>query len=258
MYRLLHKSGRRIMSTLQGKRALVTGASRGIGAAIARRLAADGADVAITYERSTAAAEAVVADLKGLGRRALAIKADSADPAAVRAAVDQAAQALGGLDILVNNAGIFRAGALEDITLEDIDATLAVNVRAVLIASQAAARHMGDGGRIISIGSSLASRVPDAGMSLYSMSKSALIAWTQGLARDLGGRGITVNLVHPGSTDTDMNPANGPHAEAQRSRMAIQRYGRAEDVAALVAFVAGPAGRSINGAGLTIDGGANA
>ncbi|MEW6645129.1 MAG: SDR family NAD(P)-dependent oxidoreductase [Pseudomonadota bacterium] len=246
------------MSALQGKRALVTGASRGIGAAIARRLAADGADVAITYERSAVAAEAVVADLKALGRRVLAIKADSADPTAVRAAVDQAAQAFGGLDILVNNAGIYRGGALEDITLADIDATLAVNVRAVVIASQAAARHMGDGGRIISIGSNLASRVPDAGMSLYSMSKSALIAWTQGLARDLGGRGITVNLVHPGSTDTDMNPASGPHAEAQRSRMAIPRYGRAEDVAALVALVAGPAGRSINGAGLTIDGGANA
>lgn len=243
---------------LQGKRALVTGASRGIGAAIARRLAADGADVAITYERSAEAAGAVVAELKALGRRALAIKADSADPVAVRAAVDQAAQAFGGLDILVNNAGIFRAGSLDDITLDDIDATLAVNVRAVIVASQAAARHMGDGGRIISIGSSLATRVPDAGMSLYSMSKSALIAWTQGLARDLGGRGITVNLVHPGSTDTDMNPANGPHAEAQRSRMAIPRYGRAEDVAALIALVAGPAGRSINGAGLTIDGGANA
>ncbi|MGO4711949.1 SDR family NAD(P)-dependent oxidoreductase [Bradyrhizobium sp. 2TAF24] len=243
---------------LQGKRALVTGASRGIGAAIARRLAADGADVAITYERSAEAAGAVVAEFKALGRRALAIKADSADPVAVRAAVDQAAQAFGGLDILVNNAGIFRAGSLDDITLDDIDATLAVNVRAVIVASQAAARHMGDGGRIISIGSSLATRVPDAGMSLYSMSKSALIAWTQGLARDLGGRGITVNLVHPGSTDTDMNPANGPHAEAQRSRMAIPRYGRAEDVAALIALVAGPAGRSINGAGLTIDGGANA
>ncbi|MBR1217327.1 SDR family oxidoreductase [Bradyrhizobium sp. U87765 SZCCT0131] len=243
---------------LQGKRALVTGASRGIGAAIARRLAADGADVAITYERSTEAAEAVVAELKALDRRALAIKADSADPAAVRAVVDQAAQAFGGLDILVNNAGIFRAGSLDDITLDDIDATLAVNVRAVIVASQAAARHMGDGGRIISIGSNLASRVPDAGKSLYSMSKSALIAWTQGLARDLGGRGITVNIVHPGSTDTDMNPAAGAHAEAQRSRMAIPRYGRAEDVAELVAFVAGPAGRSINGAGLTIDGGANA
>jgi 3-oxoacyl-[acyl-carrier protein] reductase len=247
------------MGALQGKRALVTGASRGIGAAIAKRLAADGANVAITYERSADRAQAVVAEIEKLGRRGVAIRADSADPAAVRAAVDQAAEAFGGLDILVNNAGIFRGGGpLESITLEDIDVTLAVNVRAVVIASQTAAAHMGEGGRIISIGSNLATRVPDAGKSLYSMSKSALLAWTQGLARDLGSRGITVNIVHPGSTDTDMNPAQGEQAAAQRARMAIPRYGRAEDVAALVAFVAGPEARSINGTGLTIDGGANA
>lgn len=247
------------MSSLQGKRALVTGASRGIGAAIARRLAVDGADVAITYARSPEKAEAVVAEIRKQGRHGLAIEADSADPAAVKAAVDQAAKSLGGLDILVNNAGIFKGGGpLEGITLQDIDDTLAVNVRAVVVASQAAAAHMGEGGRIISIGSNLATRVPDAGMSLYSMSKSALLAWTQGLARDLGSRGITVNIVHPGSTDTDMNPAEGPMAEAQRARMAIPRYGKAEDVAALVAFVAGPEARSINGAGLTVDGGANA
>lgn len=247
------------MSALQGKKALVTGASRGIGAAIARRLAADGADVAITYENSAERAQAVVAEIEKQGRRGIAIKADSADPVAIKAAVDQAAKALGGLDILINNAGIFRGGgALETITLADIDATLAVNVRAVILASQAAAAHMGDGGRIISIGSNLASRVPDAGMSLYSMSKSALIAWTQGLARDLGPRGITVNIVHPGSTDTDMNPAEGEQAAAQKARMAIKRYGKAADVAALVAFVAGPEARSINGAGLLVDGGANA
>ena len=246
------------MSTLQGKRALVTGASRGIGAAIAKRLAVEGADVAITYQHSAGPAKAVVAEIEKLGRRALAIQADSADPDAVKAAVDQAAKTFGGLDILVNNAGIFRGGSLEAMTLEDIDTTLAVNVRAAVVASQAAAKHMGEGGRIVSIGSNLASRVPDAGMSLYSMSKAALIAWTQGLARDLGSRGITANVVHPGSTDTDMNPAQGEQAAAQRARMAIPRYGKAGDVAALVAFVAGPEAGSINGAGLTIDGGANA
>ncbi|WP_375784189.1 SDR family NAD(P)-dependent oxidoreductase [Bradyrhizobium sp. Pha-3] len=245
--------------SLQGKRALVTGGSRGIGAAIARRLAAEGADVAITYERSADRAEAVGAEIRKQGGRALALQADSADASAVRGAVDAAAKAFGGLDILVNNAGIFRGGGpIDAVTLEDIDATLAVNVRAVVVASQAAVAHMGEGGRIINIGSNLASRVPDAGMSLYSMSKSALIAWTQGLARDLGGRGITVNIVHPGSTNTDMNPADGEQAEAQRARMAIKRYGKADDVAALVAFVAGPEAGSINGAGLTVDGGANA
>ncbi|MBY4770281.1 SDR family NAD(P)-dependent oxidoreductase [Burkholderia ambifaria] len=246
------------MNRLQGKRALVTGGSRGIGAAIAKRLAADGADVAITYEKSAERARAVVADIEALGRRAVAIQADSADPVAVRDVVDHAAQTLGGLDILVNNAGIFRGGALDDLTLDDIDATLNVNVRAVIVASQAAARHLGEGGRIVSTGSCLATRVPEAGMSLYAASKAALIGWTQGLARDLGARGITVNIVHPGSTDTDMNPADGEHAGAQRSRMAIPQYGKAEDVAALVAFVVGPEGRSINGTGLTIDGGANA
>ncbi|MCO8645652.1 SDR family NAD(P)-dependent oxidoreductase [Burkholderia multivorans] len=246
------------MNRLQGKRALVTGGSRGIGAAIAKRLAADGADVAITYEKSAERAQAVVAEIETLGRRAVAIQADSADPAAVRAAVDRAADTLGGLDILVNNAGIFRAGSLDALTLEDIDATLNVNVRAVIVASQAAARHLGEGGSIVSTGSCLATRVPDAGMSLYAASKAALIGWTQGLARDLGPRGITVNIVHPGSTDTDMNPADGEHADAQLARMAIPRYGKADDVAALVAFVVGPEGRSINGTGLTIDGGANA
>jgi NAD(P)-dependent dehydrogenase (short-subunit alcohol dehydrogenase family) len=246
------------MNRLQGKRALITGGSRGIGAAIAKRLAADGADVAITYEKSAERAQAVVASIEALGRRAVAIQADSADPVAVRSAVDRAAETLGGLDILVNNAGIFRAGALDDLTLDDIDATLNVNVRAVIVASQAAARHLGEGGCIVSTGSCLATRVPEAGIGLYAASKAALIGWTQGLARDLGSRGITVNVVHPGSTDTDMNPAEGEHASAQRSRMAIPQYGKADDVAALVAFVVGPEGRSINGTGLTIDGGANA
>jgi 3-oxoacyl-[acyl-carrier protein] reductase len=246
------------MSSLTGKRAFITGASRGIGAAIARRLAAEGADVAVTYERSADRADALVAEIRALGRRALAFSASSAEPAALQAALAEAARTFGGLDILVNNAGIFRSSSLERMTLGEIDETLAVNVRAVVVASQAAARHMGDGASIITIGSSLAERVMDPDVSLYALSKAALIGWTKGLARELGPRGITVNLIQPGSTDTDMNPAHGAGAEPQRARMAIPRYGRPEDIAALVAFVAGPEGRSINGTGLTIDGGANA
>jgi NAD(P)-dependent dehydrogenase (short-subunit alcohol dehydrogenase family) len=248
----------RAMGTLDGKRAFVTGGSRGIGAAIARRLASDGAAVAVGYERSADAANAIVDDITTTGGRAVAVQMAADDPASVSRAVDEAAGALGGLDILVNNAGIYRGGPIEEMTLDDVDATLNVNVRAVMLASQAALHHLPVGGRIISTGSNLASRVPEAGASLYSASKAALIGWTQGLARDLGPRGITVNVVHPGSTDTDMNPADGPQAEAQRARMAIPQYGKPEDVAALVAFVAGPEAGSINGAGLTVDGGANA
>lgn len=246
------------MLSLIGKRAFVTGGSRGIGAAIARRLAAEGADVAIAYEQSADAAQVIVEELNNAGRRAVAIQMDAASPDSIRQAVDRAAAELGGLDILVNNAGIIRGGPVETMSVKDIDDTLAVNVRAVLLASQAALVYLPKGGRIISTGSNLAERVPDAGMSLYSMSKAALIGWTKGLARDLGPRGITVNIVHPGSTDTDMNPANGPRSEAQLNRMAIKSYGRAADVAALVAFVARDEARSINGSGLTIDGGANA
>ncbi|MBV4463856.1 3-oxoacyl-[acyl-carrier protein] reductase [Pseudomonas sp. F-14 TE3623] len=246
------------MLSLIGKRAFVTGGSRGIGAAIARRLAAEGADVAIAYEQSADAAQVIVEELNNAGRRAVAIQMDAASPDSIRQAVDRAAAELGGLDILVNNAGIIRGGPVETMSVKDIDDTLAVNVRAVLLASQAALVYLPKGGRIISTGSNLAERVPDAGMSLYSMSKAALIGWTKGLARDLGPRGITVNIVHPGSTDTDMNPANGPRSEAQLNRMAIKSYGRVEDVAALVAFVARDEARSINGSGLTIDGGANA
>lgn len=246
------------MARLAGRRALVTGGSRGIGAATALRLAREGADVAITYERSAGRAGAVVAEIETLGRRALAIAADGADAAAVRSAVDRTAAELGGLDILVNNAGIFRAGPFEALTLEEIDRTLAVNLRAVVVASQAAIAHMGEGGRIISIGSNLAERVPEAGITLYALSKAALIGFTKGLARDLGPRGITANIVHPGSTNTDMNPADGPHADAQLSRMAIPRYGRPEDIAGLIAWLASEEGRSVTGAGFTIDGGANA
>ena len=214
--------------------------------------------MAVGYEYSADAARAVVDAITDGGGRAVAVQMSADDPAAVRRAVDEAAEALGGLDILVNNAGIFRSGSVEEMTLEDVDATLNVNVRAVMLASQAALAHLPEGGRIISTGSNLATSVPGAGMALYSASKAALIGWTQGLARDLGPRGITVNVVHPGSTDTDMNPADGPQAADQLGRMAIPRYGTPEDVAALVAFVAGPEAGSINGTGLTVDGGANA
>lgn len=246
------------MYPLEGKRAFITGASRGIGAAIARRLAADGADVAIGYERSAGPAQALADEIVAQGRHAVAVQMQASSPDSIREAVDQAAEQLGGLDILVNNAGIIRGGPIETMSLQDIDDTLSINVRAVILASQAALTHMPEGGRIISTGSNLAERVPEDGLSVYSASKAALVGWTKGLARDLGPRGITVNVVHPGSTDTDMNPAEGPRAEAQRNRMAIKRYGQAADVAALVAFVARDEARSINGTGLTIDGGANA
>ena len=246
------------MPTLQGKRAFVTGASRGIGAAIARRFAAEGAAVAIGYERSADAANAIAREIEAAGGRAFAVQMDAADPHSIRQAVDEAAAKLGGLDILVNNAGIIRYGLVGEIPIEDIDATLNVNVRAVILATQAALAHMSEGGRIISTGSNLADRVPDAGKALYSASKAALIAWTKGIARDLGPRGITANVIHPGSTNTDMNSADGPHAEAQLQRMAIKEYGRAEDVAALYAFIASDEARSVNGTGFTIDGGANA
>ncbi|HEY6649597.1 MAG TPA: SDR family NAD(P)-dependent oxidoreductase, partial [Mycobacterium sp.] len=195
------------MTELAGKVALVTGGSRGIGAAIAARLAELGSDVAITYAQSKERADEVVDTIKAHGRRGLAIKADSADANEVQAAVGQAVDEFGRLDVLVNNAGIFPFGPIDDTTLEGVDRALGIHARAVYLASQAAVRHMTAGGRIISIGSNLAERVPFSGVTLYSMSKSALLGFTRGLARELGERGITVNLVQPGSTDTDMNPA---------------------------------------------------
>jgi 3-oxoacyl-[acyl-carrier protein] reductase len=243
---------------LQGKAALVTGGSRGIGAAIALRLARAGADVALTYARSAGKADAIVNQIEGLGRRGLAIQADNVDPAAVDAAVAAAITEFGRLDILVNSAGIYLAGPIEAMTLEAFDETMAINFRAPFVASKAAAAVMSDGGRIISIGSNLAERAPAPGTSLYSASKAALVGLTKGLARDLGPRGITVNVVHPGSTDTDMNPADGEYADAQRRLMAIPQFGAPDDVAGLVAWLAGPQGRFVTGSALTIDGGANA
>jgi 3-oxoacyl-[acyl-carrier protein] reductase len=241
---------------LKGKRALVTGASRGIGAAIAKGLAAEGADVAITYEKSADRAAEVVRAIEALGRRAVAIKADSADAAAVQASVDKAAAELGGLDILVNNAGILRVGDLKDLSLADIDAILDVNVRSPIVASKAALAHLGKGGRIISIGSLFAERVPASVVGVYAGSKSALVAFTKGLARELGSKGITVNLLQPGSIDTDMNPANGPFAGLLREITAVGSYGKVEDIANGVAFLASDKAQYITGSTLTIDGGA--
>ncbi|MGW5438012.1 SDR family NAD(P)-dependent oxidoreductase [Nocardia asteroides] len=238
--------------------ALVTGGSRGIGAAIARRLAAAGADVAFTYQRDDDAATAVAGEIAALGRRVLPIRADSADAAQVVAAVDRAAAELGRLDVLVNNAGIFPAKPYADFTLDEIDRALHIHARAPFVAGQAALAHLGEGGRIISIGSNLTDRALFGGLALYNLSKSALNGYTKALARELGLRGITVNLVQPGPTDTDMNPANSDHAPAQREFNALGRFGEAGDVAELVAFLAGPAGRSITGEVITIDGGTNA
>jgi NAD(P)-dependent dehydrogenase (short-subunit alcohol dehydrogenase family) len=247
-----------ITMTLTGKRALVTGASRGIGAAIAKALAAEGADVAITYEKSAESAAEVVSTIKAKGRRAVAIQADSAEAAAVQTSVDKTVAELGGLDILVNNAGILRLGELKDISFADIDALLNVNVRGPIIASKAALAHLTKGGRIITIGSYFADRVPAPVLSVYAASKSALVAFTKGLARELGPKEITVNLVQPGSIDTDMNPANGPYAETLKQFMALGRYGAPEDIANAVAFLASAEAQYITGSTLTVDGGGNA
>jgi 3-oxoacyl-[acyl-carrier protein] reductase len=246
------------MSDVKGRVALVTGGSRGMGAAIARRLAWDGADIALTYVRSADKARAVADEIERAGRRTLAVGVDNADAVALGRAVDETVAKLGRLDVLVNNAGVYDAKPLEDVTLEDFDRTIAVNTRAAFVAAQAASRHMGEGGRIISIGSNLAERVPGPDMTLYSLSKAALVGLIKGLARDLGPRGITVNLVQPGPTDTDMNPADGECADAQRSLMAIPRFGEAREVASLVAWLAAPESRFVTGAVFTIDGGANA
>jgi NAD(P)-dependent dehydrogenase (short-subunit alcohol dehydrogenase family) len=243
------------MSQLTGKVALVTGGSRGIGAAIARRLARDGADVALTYVSAPDKAGAVVAEIDDAGRRGLAIHADAAHPAAVAAAIDRTAAELGRLDILVNNAGIFVPSPFEDATLDEIERYWTINIRAAIVATQTALKHMQNGGRIINIGSCLAERVPGPGLSLYAMSKAALVGLTKGLARDLGPRGITVNCVEPGPIDTDLNPADAPHAEDQRRVTALNRYGTAEEVAALVAHLASDEARNITGATILIDGG---
>lgn len=246
------------VKNIAGKVALVTGGSRGLGAAIAQRLASDGAAVAITYTNSPEKAAEVVRGIEAAGGRALAIKADSAEPAAVQAAVAETVKTLGRLDILVNNAGILAIAPIDQFTLADFDRTIAVNVRGVFIASQAAAAHLPQGGRIINIGSVNADSMPFAGGSVYALSKGAVASFTRGLARDLGPRGITVNNVQPGPVDTDLNPASGPFADSLTKIMALGRYGRAEEVAGLVSYLAGPDGGYVTGANLTIDGGFDA
>jgi 3-oxoacyl-[acyl-carrier protein] reductase len=243
------------MSTLNGKVALVTGGSRGIGAATARRLARDGADVAITYVSSPDKANSVVAEIKAAGRRGLAIQADSADAKAVGAAVNRTAAELGRLDILVNNAGVFTPGAFEDVPVAELDRIWNVNVRAPIVAIQAAVKFMKDGGRIITIGSCLGERVSFPGVTIYSMTKGAVANLTRGLARDLGRRGITVNCVEPGPIDTDMNPADAEGAADQARSTALGRYGKPEDIAAMVAHLAGDGGRYVTGASILVDGG---
>lgn len=245
------------MSELIGKRALVTGASRGIGAAIALALADRGADVAITYAGSADRAAAVIKSIEEKGRKGIAIQADSSDPAAIDRSVNQTVSALGGLDILVNNAAITLYNLIADIGIEEIDAMLRVNVRSPILAAQAAIPHLQSGGRIISIGSAGADRIVGEPGSVYYMTKSALQAFTRGLARELGPRDITVNLVQPGSTNTDMNPADGEFSDWQRSLMPLGRYGDPADVAAAVAFIASPAAKHITGTILNVDGGLN-
>ncbi|QEL15072.1 SDR family oxidoreductase [Limnoglobus roseus] len=243
---------------LKGKRALVTGGSRGIGAAVVKRLAKEGADVALTYVSKPDDAARVAEAAKALGVRAIAVQADAADADAVVKAVERAAKEFGGLDILVNNAGVATMAPIDSFSLKDFDRTFAVNVRAVFVATQAAVKHMKEGGRVINIGSCNAERMPFPGGSVYAMSKSALQGLVQGLARDLGPRGITVNNVQPGPVDTDMNPAEGDFAASLKALMALPRYGHVDEIAAMVAYLAGPETGFVTGASLTIDGGFNA
>ena len=246
------------MANLTNKTAFVTGASRGIGAAIAKRLAADGVSVAIAYTRGADAAAQVVKEIEKAGGRAIAIQADAADAKAVNAAVEQTVKTFGRLDILVNNAGTAIPKPFVDATLDELDTVIDINLRGVFIATQAALKHLQDGGRIISIGSCVGERNMTPGLAAYAATKGAVKMFTQGLSREVGPRGITVNNVQPGPIDTDLNPAAGDWATPQIANTALKRYGHVEDVAALVAFVASPEASYITGTSLTVDGGTNA
>jgi 3-oxoacyl-[acyl-carrier protein] reductase len=246
------------MANLTNKAALVTGGSRGIGAGIARRLAAEGASVAITYPKGAAAAASVVKEIERAGGNAIAIEADAADAEAVTAAVEKTVATFGRLDILVNNAGTAIPKPFQETTLEELDRVIDINVRGPMIATQAALRHMQDGGRIIMIGSCVGERMMTPGLVSYAATKGAVKMFAQGLSRELGNRGITVNNIQPGPIDTDLNPASGDWAAPQLALTALNRYGHVEEIAAMVAFVAGPEAAYITGASLTVDGGTNA
>jgi 3-oxoacyl-[acyl-carrier protein] reductase len=246
------------MSDSTRKVALVTGSSRGIGAAIAKRLAADGLTVAITYSKGADAAGSVVKAIEEAGGKAIAIQADAADAQAVKAAVEKTVATFGGLDVLVNNAGTAIPKAFEETTLEEMDHMINLNFRAIMVTTQAALKHMNNGGRIIMIGSCVGERMMTPGLVAYSATKGAVKMFTQGLSREVGSRGITVNNIQPGPIDTDLNPAAGDWAAPQKANTALNRYGHVDEVAALVAFVAGPQSSYITGANLTVDGGTNA
>lgn len=241
--------------SLSGKHAFVTGGSRGIGAAIVRRLAADGAQVAFSYSASAEAAQQLAVDIQAAGGNAMAIKADSGDTAAVRKAIDDAAAKFGGLDILVNNAGIMMLGMVDDFSEADFDRMIAVNVRSSFFAIQQALPHMREGGRIINIGSNTVRRIGSPTASVYALTKSAIEGMTRGLAHDLGPRGITVNVVQPGPTATDMTPGSGPSAEHLQSMIPLGRLGQSPEIASVVAFLASEAAAFVTGSSITVDGG---
>jgi 3-oxoacyl-[acyl-carrier protein] reductase len=243
---------------LEGKIALVTGGSRGIGAAIAKRLAADGANVAITYTKGADAAASVVKEIERADGKAIAIQADAADADAVQAAVEKTVATFGRLDILVNNAGTALPKRFEETTLEELDRLIDINVRGTFVTTHSALKQMKSGGRIIMIGSAVGERALTPGLVPYSATKGAVKMFTQGLSREVGSRGITVNNIQPGPIDTDLNPAAADWAVPQKAATALDRYGRVDEVAALVAFVAGPESSYITGANLTVDGGMNA
>jgi 3-oxoacyl-[acyl-carrier protein] reductase len=255
---LFQKTKGVFMSKLANKVALVTGGSRGIGAAIAKRLAADGASVVITYAKDAGAASAVVKAIELSGGKAVAIQADAADDKAVKGAVDKAVATFGRLDVLVNNAGTAIPKTFEETTLEEMNRVIDINIRGVFAATQAALKHMKDGGRIINVGSAVGERAVAPGLVPYAATKGAVKMFTQALSREVGNRGITVNNVQPGPIDTDLNPASGDWAVPQKAATALDRYGHVDEIAAMVAFVAGPESSYITGANLTVDGGMNA